>query len=179
MLSPQEKLRYKNTLVTGPPGVGKTTVMLELARRLADRRIAGFHTEEIRRGKRREGFAAATLSGQFCVLAHLKLRSQHRVGRYGVDVEAFEALVLPELARPCDMLLIDEIGKMECFSSSFVATAQQLLDGPIPVVATVAIRGGGFISEAKARPDVQLWNVTKQNRDELPERLAKAVTAFM
>lgn len=175
-MSPEEQRpRCKNLLVTGPPGIGKTTVIVDLAKWLSGLAIAGFFTEEIRLGKQREGFRAATFSGQSCVLAHVKQRSRHCVGRYGVDVAAFETLVLPEFARPCDVLLIDEIGKMECFSSSFVATVRQLLDGSTPLVATVAVRGGGFITEVKARSDVQIWNVTKGNRDDLPERLAEAL----
>jgi len=166
----------ENLLVTGPPGIGKTTVMVALAERLSDRVIAGFHTAEIRQAKRREGFRATTFSGHQGVLAHVRFSSRHRVGRYGVDVAGFEQLVLRELARPCDILLIDEIGKMECFSPRFVTTVQGLLDGPTPVVATVAVRGGGFISEVKARPDVQIWNVTRANRDALPDRLARALT---
>jgi nucleoside-triphosphatase len=75
------------------------------------------------------------------------------------------------------ILLIDEIGKMECFSLRFVTAVRSLLDGRRPMVATVAIKGGGFIAEAKARPDVEIWQVTKANREELPERLAAALTA--
>ena len=75
------------------------------------------------------------------------------------------------------IVLIDEIGKMECFSSRFVAAVRRLLDDRKPVVATIAIKGGGFIAEAKARPDVEIWQVTKANRVELPERLAAALTA--
>ncbi len=162
-----------NLLLTGRPRVGKTTVITRLVEQLADRRIAGFCTEEIREGGRRQGFRAASFSGEIIVLAHVEIRSRQRVGRYGVDVVAFEQLVLPELRRPCDVVIIDEIGKMECFSSPFVDAVRELLDGSTPVVATVAVSGGGFIAEAKGRSDVELSEVTQANRDELPERLAK------
>ena len=90
-----------------------------------------------------------------------------------MDVVAFERLVLPELRRPCDAVIIDEIGKMECFSPPFVDAVRGLLDGSTPVTATVAVSGGGFIAEAKGRPDVELWEVTAANRDDLPQRLAR------
>lgn len=161
-------------LLTGRPGVGKTTVIRRLADLLTSRAIAGFYTEEIREAGQRRGFGAATFSGGSCVLAHVSLRSRQRVGRYGVDVAAFEQLVLPELARPCDLMLIDEIGKMECYSASFVDAARKLLESPTPVVATVAISGLGFIAEVKRRPDVTIWEVTRENRDALPRRVVKA-----
>lgn len=86
-----------NLLLTGRPGVGKTTVITRLAEQLADRRITGFYTQEMREGGRRQGFRATTFSGEIIVLAHVEIRSRQRVGPYGVDVVAFEQLVLPEL----------------------------------------------------------------------------------
>ena len=162
-----------NILLTGRPGIGKTTVIMRLAERLKDRTLAGFYTDEIRLGAQRQGFRAVTFSGHTTTLAHVSLKSRLRVGRYGVDVAAFENLVLPELARPCDVMLIDEIGKMECFSARFVTVVQELLDGATPVVATVAAKGSRFIAEVKARTDVELFEVTRSNRDDLPQSLAE------
>jgi nucleoside-triphosphatase len=163
----------QNILLTGPPGVGKTTVMIRLAQRLEHRSVAGFYTEEMRESGRRQGFQIVTFSGKTGVLADKSLPSRARVGRYGVNVEAFERLAIPELARPADLVLIDEIGKMECFSPAFVTAVRDLLDGPIPVVATVASSGAGFIADVKVRSDVQIWGISRDNRQGLPERLAK------
>ena len=161
-----------NILLTGTPGIGKTTVMVRLAELLADRVVAGFYTEEIRKSGRRQWFRAVTFSGQTGMLADIEFKSKSRVGRYGVDVAAFEQLVMPELARPADLILIDEIGKMECYSSAFVTTVRELLNASTPLVATVAVSGSGFIAEVKARPDVQIWKVGHDNRDRLPGQLA-------
>jgi nucleoside-triphosphatase len=70
-----------------------------------------------------------------------------------------------------DALLIDEIGKMECRCPQFVAT-MWLLGEPVPVVATIALRGGGFIAEVKQRRDVQIAEVTQANRGELSAQIA-------
>lgn len=163
--------RHSNVLITGRPGVGKTTVIMRLAELLADHSLAGFYTEELRGRHGRFGFRAVTLTGHEATLAHVDVESTARVGRYGVDVPAFEALVLPELARTCDIVLIDEIGKMECFSSRFISAVESLLDSPTSVVATVAMKGRGFIEEVKSRPDVDLHEVTRYNRNALPTRL--------
>ncbi len=72
-----------------------------------------------------------------------------------------------------DAFIIDEIGKMECHCPKFIAAMRRLLDGPVQVVATIALRGGGFIAEVKARPDVQVVEVTLANREELPEAIAR------
>jgi len=99
----------------------------------------------------------------------------HRVGRYGVDLESFEAIVEAELyRRPGDVevFVVDEIGKMECMSPVFVEAVVRILDCPVPVLATVAAKGGGFITQVKARPDVEIVTVTTANRDRLPDELA-------
>jgi nucleoside-triphosphatase len=162
-------------LLTGRPGSGKTTVTLRLAKLLPGPALAGFYTEEIRVGGQRQGFAVRTFSGLTGTLAHTKTRSAHRVGRYGVDVEAFERIVLPELARPADILLIDEIGKMECFSAPFVQAVRDLLNGPVPIVATVALHGTGLIEEVKRHLGAELHEVTAQTRDGLPAQLAQRI----
>jgi hypothetical protein len=39
-------------------------------------------------------------------------------------------------------------------------------------VATVALRGGGFIAEVKKRADVQVVEVTQAKRQDLPGQIA-------
>ena len=167
-----------NILLTGRPGIGKTTVIMRLAERLVGRSLAGFYTEEIREGGQRQGFRILTFSGRSGVLAHVTCKERTRVSRYGVDVAAFEELVVPELARCGDLALLDEIGKMECFSGRFVDAVRELLAGSTPVIATVASKGRGFIAEVKARPDVEIWQVTSANREELPRRLAQHLSSI-
>jgi nucleoside-triphosphatase len=70
-----------------------------------------------------------------------------------------------------DLVVVDEVGKMELLCSPFVDAVRRLLDGPVPVVATVAMKGGGLIAEAKARSGVRLVEVTEVNRDGLPEEI--------
>ena len=100
------------------------------------------------------------------------LRSPHRVGRYGVDLDALDAVAVPALApEERAVYLIGEIGKMECLSRAFTDAVARLLDSACPVIATVAQRGTGFIAEVKRRPRAELWEVTRANRDALPGRI--------
>lgn len=160
-------------LLTGAPGVGKTTVMRTVARALRRLRLAGFFTEEIRVGRQRQGFALVTFDGRRAIMAHVDRAGGPRVGKYGVNVAVIDELARSALAsRPgVDLYLVDEIGKMECLSAAFVAAMRGLLDGGIPVVATIGQRGGGFMEEIKRRPDVVLWEITHANRDGMPAQV--------
>ena len=121
------------------------------------------------------GFDVCGLAGERGILAHVTIQSSHHVGRYGVDLDTFERIVRSELnpvRDDAEVYLIDEIGKMECFSPVFIEAATRVLDSHVPVVATIAAKGGGFINQVKTRPDVEITVVTAENRDSLPARLA-------
>jgi nucleoside-triphosphatase len=175
----EEEVR-KNVLLTGVPGCGKTTAVRRVVEMLAGLRLAGFYTQEVREHGRRVGFEIVGLGSSRCLLAHVDWGSRLRVGRYGVEPGRLEPVIEAELNKSAGephVCIIDEIGKMECLSPAFVEAVRRVLDGPIPVLATVALRGGGFISEVKARPDVRLIEVGPTNRDDLPGQLTDDLRA--
>jgi nucleoside-triphosphatase len=165
----------KNILVTGLPGTGKTTLIRKVLEKLPRTVTAsGFFTAEIREAGERVGFAINTLDGRSGLLAHVRTGGNARVGRYGVDVTGFEGIALPLLdAGRAGLYVIDEIGKMECFSRAFCDSVRALLDSDAPVLATVALKGGGFTAEVKARSDVALFEVTVRNRETLPDEISR------
>jgi len=168
----------KNVLLTGPPGCGKTTVVRRVVQALDGLRLAGFYTQEVRERGQRVGFEIVGRAGQRCLLAHVDWRSHLRVGRYGVEPDRLEPVIEAELSQSpgdVDVYVLDEIGKMECLCPFFVEAVRRVLDGPAPVLTTIAQKGGGFIAEAKARPDVQLVAVDPANRDDLPDQLANVL----
>lgn len=159
-------------LITGTPGIGKTTVVRRVASKLAASAIRGFYTEEIREGGVRQGFRLVGFNNKKDVIAHVNFPKGHRVGKYGVDVAAIDdaaALLRPDPA--ADLYLVDEIGKMECLSGRFVDAMRALIAGERPVVATVGAHGSGFIAEVKRMSACQLLEVTQANRDDLPDQI--------
>jgi nucleoside-triphosphatase len=133
--------------------------------------VAGFTTVELREAGQRVGFAVETMDGARAVLAHVDLHGPPRVGKYGVDVVAFERLAVPALAVPARVVVIDELGKMELASAAFRETVRDLFARPADVVATVHAFAHPVTDELKARPNVDVVRVTAGNRDALPKRL--------
>jgi nucleoside-triphosphatase len=145
--------------------------------RFGKERCAGFYTEEVRQGGRRIGFDVVTLDGRRAPLARAGAPGPG-VSRYGVDVAAFEALgvaVLESaLTTPHRPLVIDEIGKMELFSERFIVALEKIFDpaSPHAVLGTI-MRGRHPITDKIRRsPQVRVIEVTRENRDSLPDRLA-------
>jgi nucleoside-triphosphatase len=163
-------------LLEGRPGAGKTTVAARLAALLQERgiEVRGFVTREIRERGRRVGFEVETLDGERGTLAHVNLSGPPRVGRYGVDLDAFEQIALPVLASlPRNgVVLIDELGKMELASTAFREAVTRIFKAPVDVVATIHVFRNAFTDRLKTQPGTDLVRVTGATRDELPEQLA-------
>ncbi|HEY6775495.1 MAG TPA: nucleoside-triphosphatase [Thermoleophilaceae bacterium] len=165
-------------LVEARPGAGKTTAAIRLADRLraAGLPLAGFFTEEMREGGVRVGFRIETFEGERGVLAHVERRGPPRVGKYGVDLDAFERLALPAVEPPAGgASVIDELGKMELASARFREAVTVLFDSDVPLVATVHAFRHPFTDELKGRADVELVKLSRANRDELPAALADRI----
>jgi nucleoside-triphosphatase len=164
----------RTLLLTGRPGVGKTTIIKAVVQALGEQ-ADGFYTEEIRERGRRQGFRLVGLRGERGILAHVKFkgRGRPRVGRYGVDVSTVDQIGATAIERAVSQgrtVIIDEIGKMELFSDAFKNAVLTALDGQSPVIATVMARPHPWVDALKARPDVTLWEVTLENRDEMAAR---------
>jgi nucleoside-triphosphatase len=168
----------KNILVTGPPGCGKSTLIEKVVAGLRIP-VVGFFTWEIREGDRRVGFSIETVQGKKGILAHVKSATPFRVGKYFVLLDSIDQLAVPALIAPSEeaLVVIDEIGKMECFSSLFREAVLGSLDSPNPVLGSIALRGDAFMNRVKTRPDVILLMLTPANRDELVLRLGEAFTS--
>jgi nucleoside-triphosphatase len=163
-------------LLEGRPGIGKTTVARRLLHLLQEAGVpvGGFTTAELRTGGRREGFLVDAVSGAQEVLAHVDLPGPPRVGRYGVDLAAFDRVALPALRTPRTggvVVVVDELGKMELASAPFRDAVMQLLDRDVAVVATVQQARRQFTDALRRRPGIRVVQVTEATRDALPEQL--------
>ena len=169
-----------NLLLTGRPGIGKTTAAEAIRDALEDRgwTLQGFVTREIRENGDRVGFEMITLDGDTSTLAHVDLPPPN-ISKYGVDLEALEDIVRDTLDPEADVdaHIVDEIGKMECMSDKFIEAMERLLDGDRPVVATVGTADWGFMGDVKQRDDVEVRELTTHNRDAIPDEIVDRLTA--
>ncbi|KAH9662362.1 AAA domain-containing protein [Citrus sinensis] len=181
-------------LVTGPPvsdGVGKTTLIMRVLESLKasnpSLKVQGFYTGEIRQGGQRVGFEVVTLDDRRAPLASINASSPESyrwptVGRYKVDVASFEAIALPELqvGADTDLFVIDEVGKMELFSSSFFPAVLRILESNIPVLASIPAPKSGRDIPAVARlrnhPGATIFTLSPGNRDSLKDNIYYQLT---
>ena len=166
----------KNIFVTGHPGVGKTTLIRSVLTEL-DVNAGGFTTVEVRDGGQRIGFDIVALDGERGVLARQDLVSPHRVSRYGVNKDDLERIGVPAIERAVaesELVVMDEIGRMELCSDRFMHAVRAALDSPVPVLGTIQDRHNTFLDAVRDRGDIRIIIVTEFNRDDLAESIAAA-----
>ncbi len=152
-------------LLTGRPGTGKTSLIKQAVAGMKGK-AGGFYTEEIRSQGVRQGFRLVTLDGEEVILAHVNIHSPYRVGKYGVDIDGLERVGVPALhkaAQHCDLVVIDEIGKMELFSANFREAVSQIIDSGKRILGTVMLNPNPWADAIKRQPQVNLIIVTRDN----------------
>ncbi len=152
--------------MTGQPGTGKTALIKEA---LARTRVnaGGFYTEDIRTGGIRQGFRIVTLDGQEAILAHVGISSSHRVSKYRVDTDALDSVGVCALHRAVqefELIVMDEIGKMELLSPQFREAVTQAINSDKKVLGTIMFNPHPFADKIKRRPEVETLLVTGDNR---------------
>lgn len=164
-------------LLTGRPGIGKTTVIQNLANLLGDR-AGGFLTKEIRHAGARIGFMLESFDGKKALLAEASHKGSPRVGKYRVLVENLERVgiqAVSEASSQKKILLIDEIGKMEILSKRFRDLISSILNSDLKLVATLSVSRHAFLDGIRRSPGVTIIEVTLENRN----RLANEILAMI
>jgi len=152
-------------LLTGRPGTGKTSLIKQAVSEFKGK-AGGFYTEEIRSQGTRLGFKLVTLDGQEAILAHVNIHSPYRVSKYGVDTESLDRVgvsALHKAAEQCDLVIVDEIGKMELFSASFREVVFQIIGSGKRVLGTIMLNPNPWADTIKHQPQVNLVEVTRAN----------------
>lgn len=169
----------KNTFITGKPGTGKTTALVSA---VSGMDAGGFYTQEVKENGERIGFDIVSLSGDRRLLSRKGMRSAHRVGSYGVDVEAmdgFATRLIEDALSHGRVIVIDEIGKMELFSDKFKDTVLKALDSKYPVTGIIMEKSHPFVDRIKVRKDVEVLVLTPGNRDSMPSILRDKINTAL
>ena len=169
-------------LLTGAPGVGKTTVLIKTVEALkaGGASVGGMISREAREGGMRVGFEIIDLtSGERGWLAHVSGKAGPQVGKYRVNMEDLEnigAKAILQAAEKCAVVAIDEIGPMELYSEKFKqAVGEAMQRGKLVIAVVHAKAKDPLLNEAKQREDTEIFTVTLPNRAAMPEMLKEQV----
>jgi nucleoside-triphosphatase len=179
-------LQKRVFLITGSPGVGKTTVLLKTTDLLKAKgfTVGGIVSREVRSCGTRVGFEVMDLYTEKAGwLAHTEQKHGPKVGKYLVnlaDLDGIGAEAVQIASKECDVVAIDEVGPMELFSRKFRQAVENAVDDRKPVIATIHWKAEDqLVKKTKSRQDAQTFVVTLENRDSLPPAIATGVTEYL
>ncbi|NWG11701.1 NTPase [Candidatus Bathyarchaeota archaeon] len=179
-------MKKRILLLTGSPGVGKTSVLRKVVASLKAEgySVGGMISHEVRSHDTRIGFEILDINNnRRGWLAHVNQKAGPQVGRYRVNMEDLEGLgvsAIAEATEKYDIVAIDEIGPMELFSKNFRETVTKAVDSRKLVVGIIHWKARNkLVDDVKKRGDVKLYVVTYENRDDLHRVIVKEAIEFL
>ncbi|MCD6563087.1 MAG: NTPase [Thermoproteales archaeon] len=169
----------KNFLITGRPGIGKTTCVLRIISLLSKQglRIGGFITREVRERGKRIGFLIQTFPEMEEVyLASTRYDNGPRIGKYIVNLDNLENVGVSSIKRALEssnIVVIDEIGPMELLSNVFKKIVLEAFNSDKPIVATIHFKARRypFGKRLLARSDIIVYELTLDNREHIYRKI--------
>jgi nucleoside-triphosphatase len=185
-VSSEEQLKKRLLLITGSPGVGKTTLLLKVieALRAKGYTVGGMISREVRMSGNRIGFEVTDLnSDKKGWLASVHQERGPKVGKYRVDIDDLNEVGVKAILEACeklDVAIIDEIGPMELFSEQFKETVKKAVESKKLVVSTIHQKmGSQFIDSIKKREDAEVHILTDVNREQMVETIIIEALHFL
>jgi len=168
--------------LTGCPGVGKTTVLLQIVEALKVKgcSVGGMISREVRSCGDRVGFEILDLSSdRRGWLAHVNQKTGPKIGKYKVNMKDLENIgvsAIEQAVRSMDVVIIDEVGPMELFSEKFQVAIGEAVESGKLVIGVVHWKARSkLVDKVTAREDAKVFTVTVENRTKLPDVIVARV----
>ena len=166
-------------LITGEPGVGKTTLIRRVREALACP-VFGFETAKEPR--------LATEEGTPVYIHEIGTERHYTQENLVGIVEAGQRLLFPDafehfapvLQKPIpegSLIVLDELGFLETYSPTFCSAVLALLDSPFPIIAAVKPKSSPFLDAVRSHKNSLLFPICPENRDELFFRVKEVLAA--
>ena len=172
--------------VTGRPGIGKTTVLLNAAEELKAKGyyVGGMISREGRQDGSRVGFEIINFkTGEKGWLAHINQPNGPQVGKYKVNLKDLDSIgvrAIQTALGDVDVVVIDEVGPMELFSQAFKQAAMDAMSSGKLILGVIHQSARDPIIESiRNRDDTLIVTVTIDNRNGLHNILIRNALQYL
>jgi len=177
-------------LLTGSPGSGKSTALEKIVQQLSNKDIKGFITKEIKEDDQRVGFRLERLDNGMCgIIASTKINSDKKFGKWNILIDNVNKLIEQLNITDNDLLIFDEIAPMQLVSETFRELTTKWLDSDNIMIGIIKEDHqslidsndeekrmiGEFIKSVKERDNVELIEITKDNRENMVNEIVKKI----
>ena len=167
--------------ITGLPRAGKTQGLISVMERLKEYySFGGMVTEAIEEDGVRVGFKLVDwITKDEQIFGHIDFDTSHRLGKYNIDLKILENFGIPIITQAIenekvDVVIIDEVGKMELESKKFREMVRSALNCSKPVLLTLHKKSrDSLIQDIRNMNNVRILELTPINRNLLPYKIEK------
>ena len=140
--------------------------------------IGGMVDEPVVEGRHKVGYTVKNLlTGDSIIFGDTETESKLMVGKIGIDLCKFEEIgvsAIKQAIEECDLIVIDEIGKIEVESQAFIDAVKDALDAEKPMIITLHKKSRNpLLQDIRRRDDVRILEVTPTNRNILPYKIVR------
>ncbi|WP_455363976.1 NTPase [[Eubacterium] cellulosolvens] len=164
----------KAILISGRPGIGKTTVFTKVIDRIKQHKnVGGIVTKEVRQGGVRVGFQVEDITSlRRGWLARRDIAFGPKVGRYHVILSDFERIGVSALEKALidptvDIIAVDELGPMEFSSHKFQKAFTKIISSGKDILCTIQLKMLDEIRIKIGAGSVKTFITTQKNREDI------------
>ena len=179
---------YEAIMVSGIPGIGKTTLISNVVEIIKNRgyTVGGIITQEIRDKQKRLGFEILDIyAGKKGILAHINLKKGPKIGKYIVNTKDLNEIGVAAITNSLnqseiDLVVVDETGPMELASVKFRNAVAAAICGSKPFLGTVQFKLRNNLMEILNLTDqLKIIEITYDNRNMLIEKISKEILKIL
>ncbi len=164
--------------ITGLPGAGKTEALLKVIEMLEvdGHTVGGMITTPIYERGKKIGFEVMDWhSKRLGIFAHRDYETPIKIGNLFVAIDVLNEIGVPSIdwaTDEADIIVIDEVGKMEVESETFIQAVKHALEAAKPLILTLHKKSRNpLLQDIRRRDDVRILEVTPINRNLLPYKI--------
>ncbi|BBH20610.1 hypothetical protein Back11_19550 [Paenibacillus baekrokdamisoli] len=124
-----------------------------------------------------------TLNGETIRIASVDSESSVRVGRYGVDIDAFENIALKAVRLSLDtkkITVVDEIGFMQMLSAPFEKMIHEVISSSEPIIlGTICVDSHPNVDKIRKLSGVKIYHLNEENRELTTEIMANDILKLL
>ncbi|MCL5790944.1 MAG: NTPase [Candidatus Thermoplasmatota archaeon] len=168
--------------ITGPVGSIKAEALQKIMEMLRNqgKDVQGVLISEINEQGKLRGYSLFDIYTKRKVnFAEVGIVSRVKIDKIGVDTKLLEEILIPSLQRAretADVIVIDEIGKLENTTKNVQKEINDTLNSTKPLIVTVHKKSRNpVLQEIRALEGVRVFDITPINRSLLPYRVMKVI----
>ena len=168
--------------ITGPVG----SIKAEALRKIIDMlqkdglEVQGLLVTEIVNNSKLAGYSIFDIyTKKKAVFADTVITSRVKIDKLGVDTRILEEILIPSLQKArenADLIVIDEIGKLENATKNVQKEIEETLKSPKPLIVTLHKKSRNpVLQEIRSLEGIRVFDITPINRNILPFKVMRVL----